>query len=63
MTVHRQQTRKDELRVLKVNKHFHACSNGEFNIFPIYHVCNSSEAVLEEKEGLFISILKPPLNA
>ena len=63
MTVHRQQTRKDELRVLKVNKHFHACSNGEFNIFPIYNVCNSSQAVLDKKERLFICILKPPLNA
>ena len=50
MTVHRQQTRKDELRFLKVNKHFHACSNGEFNMFPVYNVCNSSQAVLEEKK-------------
>ena len=63
MTVHRQQTRNDDLRFLKVNKHFHLCSGGKFNIFPIYKVCGSSEAVLDEKEKLLISILKPTLNA
>lgn len=63
MTIHRQQTRNDELRMLKVNKHFHSCSNGKFNIFPIYCVSESNDCMLEEKEKLFIEILKPSLNA
>ena len=63
MTVHRQQTKDPNLRVLKVNKHFHSCSDGKFNIFPIYSVSNSNDSLLEEKEKLFINILKPSLNA
>ena len=63
MTVHRQQTKDPSLRVLKVNKHVHSCSDGKFNIFPIYSVSNSNDSLLEEKEKLFINILKPSLNA
>ena len=63
MTVHRQQTFDVNLRVLKVNKHFHSYSGGNFNIFPIYNVSNLNDSMLEEKKKLFIKILQPSLNA
>ena len=63
MVLHRQQTNDANLRVLKVNKHFHSCSGGNFNIFPIYNVSNQNDSMLEEKEKLFIKILQPSLNA
>ena len=63
MTVHRQQTNDANLRVLKVNKHFHSCSGENFNIFPIYNVSNLNDSMLEEKEKLFIKMLQPSLNA
>ena len=63
MTVHRQQTRTDDLRLLKVNKHFHQCSGGRFNIFPIYKVLGGNDFIRDQRESYFIKTLHPTLNA
>ena len=64
MTVHRQQTKNDELRFLNVNRHFNLCANNEFIVFPIYKVnVTNNTGLLEEKELCFINMLKPPLNS
>ena len=62
MTLHRQQTSTEELRFMKVNKHFHECSNGKFNIFPLYKVLEDKQSLRDEKEIHFIRSLKPHLN-
>lgn len=62
MTVHRQQTRNDEVRFLNVNKHFHECSNDTFTVFPLYKLNVNNEQLLNEKESSIIDILKPQLN-
>jgi hypothetical protein len=36
MTVHRQQTRHQDLTIIRANEHFHDCSGGHFKIFPPY---------------------------
>jgi hypothetical protein len=38
MTVHRQQTRHQDLTIIRANEHFHDCSGGHFKIFPLYKV-------------------------
>ena len=38
MTVHRQQTRHQDLTIIRTNEHFHDCSGGHFKIFPLYKV-------------------------
>ena len=63
MTFHRQQTVRDEFRVLKVNKHIHEYSNDRFNVFPIYKVLNNNASVRDEKEQYLINALKPDLNS
>ena len=63
VTVHRQQTRTQELRLLKVNKHFHECSGGKFKIFPIYKLYGCTDSMRDQKELHFIKMLKPGLNA
>ena len=63
MTVHRQQTKHEALRVLNVNKHIHSCAGGKFQIFPLYHVNATNIHLLEEKELQLISALKPQLNS
>jgi hypothetical protein len=32
--VHRQQTRHQDLTIVRANEHFHDCSGGHFKIFP-----------------------------
>ena len=63
MTLHRQQTNHEALRVLNVNKHIHACAGGNFKIFPLYHVQSTNAHVLDEKEQTLINGLKPQLNS
>ena len=63
INVHRQQTKSDELRFLKVNKHFHTCSHNEFLVFPLYKVFSDNNVVVEEKEKCLIKLLNPPLNS
>ena len=48
-TLHRQQTVRNEFRVLKVNKHIHECSNDRFNVVPIYKVFNNNASLRDEK--------------
>ena len=48
-TLHRQQTARDEFRVLKVNQHIHECSNDRFNVVPIYKVLNKNASLRDEK--------------
>ena len=62
MTLYRQQRSTEELRFMKVNKHFHECSNGKFNIFPLYKVLEDKQSLRDEKEIHFIRSLKPHLN-
>jgi hypothetical protein len=38
MTVHRKQTRHQDLTIIRANEHFHDCSGGHFKIFPLYKV-------------------------
>jgi hypothetical protein len=61
MTVHRQQTRHQDLTIIRANEHFHDCSGGHFKIFPLYKV-NTEGDCLRRKETLLINILKPSLN-
>ena len=63
MTFHRQQTVRDEFRVLKVNKHIHECSNDRLNVFPICKVLNNNSSLRDEKEQYLINALKPDLNS
>jgi hypothetical protein len=49
MTLHRQQTKIEELRMLQVNKHLHKCSGGKFNISPLYKILNESDSFREKK--------------
>ena len=59
-SLHRQQTMNDDLRVLKVNKHIHECSD-DFKIVPLYKVLNNNASLRDEKERYLINILKPEL--
>ena len=61
MTVHRHQTRHQDLTIIRANEHFHDCSGGHFKIFPLYKV-NTEGDFLRRKETLLINILKPSLN-
>ena len=62
MTLHRQQTNNENLTILRANRHFRECSNGEFYIFPLYKVNVDSDYFRKRKEEHFINILKPSLN-
>ena len=62
MTVHRQQTRHQDLTIIRANEHFHDCSGGHFKIFPLYKVNTEGDFLRRRKETLLINILKPSLN-
>ena len=63
MTVHRQQIRDANLRVLKVSKHMFDCGKG-FTVFPFYKLHpNVSTVDRRNKEQYFIGLFKPTLNA
>ena len=63
MTLHRQQTVRDEFRVLKVNKHVHENADDKFKVVPIYKVLNNNASLRDEKERYLINTLKPELNS
>ena len=63
MTLHRQQTVRDEFRVLKVNKHVHEYADDKFKVVPIYKVLNNNASLRDEKERYLINTLKPELNS
>ena len=62
MTVHRQQTRHQDLTIIRANEHFHDCSGGHFKIFPLYKVNTESDFLRRRKETLLINILNPSLK-
>jgi hypothetical protein len=49
MTVHRQQTRHQDLTILRANEHFHDCSGGHFKIFPLYEVNTEGDFIRRRK--------------
>ena len=63
MTVHRQQTRNNDLRFLHVNKHIHRCSNNVFKVIPLYQMYSNDTIQRETKETELIRLLKPSLNS
>jgi hypothetical protein len=50
MTVHRQQTRHQDLTILRANEHFHDCSGGHFKIFPLYEVNTEGDFIRRRKD-------------
>ena len=60
--VERQQTRHQDLTILRANEHFHHCSGGHFKIFPLYKGNTVGDFLRRRKETLLINILKPTLN-
>ena len=62
MTLNRQQTVRDEFRVLKVNKHVHECADDKFKVVPIYKVLNNNASLRGEKERYLINTSKPEFN-
>jgi len=62
VTVHRQQTRNENVRFLHVNEHIHRCANDEFFIIPLYEVYSSDVIHRETKEAMLINLLNPTLN-
>ena len=59
ITLHRQQTVRDEFRLLKVNKLIHECSDDKFKVVPIYKVLNNNASLRDEKQRYLINALKP----
>jgi hypothetical protein len=58
MTVHRQQTRHQDLTMIRANEHFHDCSGGHFKIFPLYKVNTEGDFLRRSKETLLIRLIK-----
>jgi hypothetical protein len=54
MTVHRQQTRNQDLTIIRANEHFHDCSGGHFKIFPLYKV-NTEGDFFKKKKRNFVN--------
>ena len=59
VTVHRQQTRHQDLTLIRANEHFHHCSGGHFKIFPLYKV-NTEGDFLRRKETLLFNMGQSP---
>ena len=62
ITLHKQQTVRDEFRVLKVNKHIHECAGDKFKVVPIYKILNNYASFRDEKERYLSNVLKPELK-
>ena len=64
VTLHRQQINNPEYCHLAVSEHIRKCSNGNFQIMPIYQCnANSDRLIRESKEREIIVILEPDLNS
>ena len=66
MTVHRQQIRDSNTRMLFVSEHIDTCArekNPAFTVFPMLKLLTSNAVLRKEKEHSFIKIFKPPLNS
>ena len=65
VTVHRQQIRNSNVRMLYVSGHTAACSgkmNTQFKIFPLYKMKTDIVTAQKLKETYFINIFKPTFN-
>ena len=64
VTVHRQQIRDPNTRMLRVSEHIDLCNSEEpkFFIFPFYKMPTESITARRQKEKQFIKQLKPSLN-
>ena len=64
VTLHRQQINHEEYSHLAVSEHIRRCSNGNFQIMPVYQCdSHSSRLIRESKERYIITILQPDLNS
>ena len=65
VTVHKQQIRDPDTRMLGVSAHIDECAAGltpQFTIFPFYKILSSTESMRKNKERFFILKFKPALN-
>ena len=53
----------EKYRQINVSEHLARCSNGSFNIMPIYKCENTTRIFRENKEQEIIKLLKPELNS
>ena len=63
VTLHKEQIKHEKYRQLKVSEHLAKCSNGSFNIMPIYKCENTTRQFTENKEQDIIKFLRPELNS
>ena len=62
--LHKEQIKHDKYRQLKVSEHLAKCSNGSFNITPIYKCENTTRLFREKKKKQDIpKFLRPELNS
>ena len=65
VTVHNQQIRDPNTRILFVSEHLNVCAqqmNPKYHIFPFYKMYSDSTSLRRAKEHYFIKLLKPKLN-
>ena len=65
VTVHKQQIRDPDTRMLGVSAHIDECAAGltpQFTIFPFYKILSSTESMRKNEERFFILKFKPALN-
>ena len=65
VTVHKQQIRDPQKRMLGVSKLIDECAAGltlQFTIFPFYNILSPSKVMRKNKERFFILKYKPVLN-
>ena len=60
--LHRSQIKIETYRKLKVSKHVHNCSNGQFKIFPFHKCSQQSHIYREEMEMRFRNLVNPKLH-
>jgi hypothetical protein len=54
-----QQTRHQDLTIIRANEHVHDCSGGHFKIFPLYKV-NTEGDFLRRRKGPFLNVNEVP---
>ena len=65
VTVHNQQIRDPNTRILFVSEHLNVCAqqmNPKYHIFTFYKMYSDSTSLRRAKEHYFIKLLKPKLN-
>ena len=65
MTVHRQQIRNSNFRILHVSNHIATCARNcetPFKLFPLYKMKEADTTIRKMKESYFIDLFKPKLN-